>query len=437
MTPSAWADRPVRVAVVAEYYPRRRDPVLGVWAHRQAVAARGAGAEVAALVLERPIPPADAARQVVRGRVRPLGRAIRAITAQPRHDTLDGIDVEYVRFLAPPRARSYASWGRWAARPLAAALARLADSGRLDLIHAHYAAPAGVAALDFAGPRGIPLVVSVHGGDVLGRELAGPVGRAAVGRVLAESDAVLCNSRATLTRAAALAGSDRKMRVVHLGADAPAAGSPRHDEPTIATLGHVIERKRHSDVLRALRLVRDSIPEVRWTVIGDGPALPGLRAMAQDLGLVDRVRFTGQLPPPRAADELARCHLMVMPSVDEAFGVAYVEALACGVPAIGSRGEGGPEEIAAAGGGMVLVPPADVEELAAAIVGCLSDAERLRRLSAAARTTAAAHFSWEACGRATVAAYRDALESGPARAGGTAAGGPATGSRPAPAGRAL
>ena len=50
----------MRVAVVAEYYPRRRDPVLGVWAHRQALAARDAGAEIRVLALERPLPSADA-----------------------------------------------------------------------------------------------------------------------------------------------------------------------------------------------------------------------------------------------------------------------------------------------------------------------------------------------------------------------------------------
>jgi glycosyltransferase involved in cell wall biosynthesis len=88
--------------------------------------------------------------------------------------------------------------------------------------------------------------------------------------------------------------------------------------------------------------------------------------------------------------------------------VAYVEALACGLPAIGCRGEGGPEEIAAAGPGMVLVPPGDVEALARAI-GDVLEPESLRELAAAARRTAAERFSWEACGRATVAAYEDAL----------------------------
>jgi glycosyltransferase involved in cell wall biosynthesis len=191
------------------------------------------------------------------------------------------------------------------------------------------------------------------------------------------------------------------MRVVHLGADMPAKPIAKHEQHTVATLGHVIPRKRHADVLRAIAGLED----VRWVVIGDGPELPRLRSLASELGVEERVTFTGQLAPAEALRELARCHLMALPSVDEAFGVAYVEALACGVPAIGLEGEGGPEEIASLGPGMTLVPPGD----AAALTAALADTADLDQRAAAARATAAAHFSWEATGRATVAAYEAAL----------------------------
>jgi glycosyltransferase involved in cell wall biosynthesis len=98
-----------------------------------------------------------------------------------------------------------------------------------------------------------------------------------------------------------------------------------------------------------------------------------------------------------------------MPSVDEAFGVAYVEAMAGGVPAIGCRGEAGPEEIAAAGDGLRLVPPADVEALAAELDALLAEPGYLLELGARARATVSGAFTWELCGRATVQAYEDAL----------------------------
>jgi glycosyltransferase involved in cell wall biosynthesis len=99
----------------------------------------------------------------------------------------------------------------------------------------------------------------------------------------------------------------------------------------------------------------------------------------------------------------------VLPSVDEAFGVAYVEAMAGGVPAIGCRGEAGPEEIAAAGGGLRLVPAAEPEAIAAELRLLLGERRWRRELGDAARANVAANFTWEACGRATVAAYAAAL----------------------------
>jgi teichuronic acid biosynthesis glycosyltransferase TuaC len=95
--------------------------------------------------------------------------------------------------------------------------------------------------------------------------------------------------------------------------------------------------------------------------------------------------------------------------VEEPFGVAFVEAMAAGLPAIGSRGEGGPEDIAAAGPGMVLVQPDDAEALAAEIGRLTADRSELARLGAAARETVAANFTWERCGGETIAAYRAAL----------------------------
>jgi teichuronic acid biosynthesis glycosyltransferase TuaC len=376
----------VKVTVVAEYYPRPHDPVSGVWAHRQALAARDAGADVRVVVLDRPL----------RSRPAQLVAEVRAAARRPSTLMLDGIEIEYARFFSPPRGLSYARWHRWARRPLANALSR----GLLpDLVHAHYAHLAGAAALPWTRERNVPLAVSVHGGDVLVPALA-----ATSTGVLRAADAVMCNSQGTLRQAAALAGTEAHMRVVHLGTDIPAEADlpPKHERPTIATLANVDPRKRHEDVLRALALLP---PDVRWSVIGDGPELPAIRALARQLGVDERVHLAGRLPPGEAHAELARCHVLALPSIDEAFGVAYVEALARGVPAIGCEGESGPEEIASLAGGMLLVPPRDPAAIAAAVRRALDDAS----LPDEARAGAAAHFTWERCGRETVATYEAAL----------------------------
>ena len=385
----------MKVAVVAEYYPRASDPVLGVWAHRQALAARDAGAEVRVLVLHRPIP----SRAALASR---SPAALVAPLRQPRHAELDCLAVEYVPFLAPPRSRTYGSWSRWAAPTLKRALTRLRREFAFDLVHAHYAAPAGDA-VRRAAP-GVPTVVSVHGGDVLSVAATSRAGDRAVRAGLANARLVLANSHGIADRCRALGARDA--RVVHLGTDLPDV--PPERGATLVTVGHVVARKRHADVLRALWLLPDHA-DVRWDVVGDGPERPALERLAAELGLSARVRFLGQLPPGEARAAAQAAGVFVLPSVDEAFGVAYVEAMAGAVPAIGCRGEPGPEEIAAAGGGMRLVAPGDPEALAEELRMLLDEPGWRKELGDAARATVESAFTWERCGRATVAAYEDAL----------------------------
>jgi glycosyltransferase involved in cell wall biosynthesis len=388
----------VRVAVVAEFYPRRADPVLGVWAHRQALAARDAGAEVSVFVLHRLVPPAAAF----------TARELRRLLAQPRVEVRDGLTVRYLRYLAPRRQPAYARWGRWAAPALALALRA---AGPFDVVHAHNAVPAGDAVLrgraaraGFAtgrGPgRGPPaLVVSVHGGDVLWTSGQVPGGAAAVRRTLAAARLVLANSRG-IERLAREHGA-RETRLVTLGTDVPAAAADRAPAPLVVSVGHLVARKRHADVLRALV----DLPGVRYLVIGDGPERGPLTALVGELDLADRVELAGQLEPAEALRRARTAWLFVMPSTAEAFGVAYIEAMAAGVPAIGAAGEPGPAEI---GPGLELVPPGDPAALAATIARLLGDPAELAALAEAARANVLERFTWERCGRLTLAAYADA-----------------------------
>jgi glycosyltransferase involved in cell wall biosynthesis len=389
----------VKVLVVAEYYPRAHDPVSGVWAHRQALAAREAGAEVRVLVLHRPIPSLAAVRS------RDVDAALRA-ASHPRSLRLDGLDVDYVRYLSPPRPRSYGSWGAWAAPPLALALRRLRKSFPFELIHAHYAVPGGDAVRRSA-PE-VPLVVSVHGHDVHGVGTRG-AGARNVRATLSHARLVLANSAGTARRSADHGA--RTTRVVHLGTDIPAPPiwGAQSDSPTLVTVGHLVARKRHADVIGALPSLRERHPALRYVIVGDGPERDSLQAHAAALGIADMVELRGQLPHEQAVECARSASLFVLPSIDEAFGVAYIEAMAGGVPAIGCRGEDGPEEIASSGGGIALVPARDPRALAVELDDLLSNPDELVALGRAARATAEREFTWERCGTETVAAYAAAL----------------------------
>jgi teichuronic acid biosynthesis glycosyltransferase TuaC len=216
----------VKVLVVAEFYPSERDPVLGLWAHRQAVAARDAGAEVEVVVLHRLVPP----RASLRDR--------RALRVQER----EGLRVTYVPFVSPPRERAYARWGSWAAPPLAATMRLLRRRFPFDLVHAHNGVPTGDAVL--RSHLRAPLVVSVPGPDVLYVPQRVPGGEEAVRRTLGAARLTLANSQGIAEMARRHGAED--VRVVHLGTDLPGETIKRHD--TLVTVAHLIARKRHAHV---------------------------------------------------------------------------------------------------------------------------------------------------------------------------------------------
>jgi teichuronic acid biosynthesis glycosyltransferase TuaC len=407
-----------RVAVIAEFYPSVRDPVLGIWAHRQALAARDSGAQVRVLVLHRLVPP----RASLTAGPGAASAALRALASEPRRQIRDGLQISYVPYISPPRERAYPAWGAWAAPALALALRSLARSFPFELVHAHNAVPAADAAR--RARIEVPMVVSVHGGDVLYTAVRNRAGAEAVARGLGAARLVLANSQGIAELARAHGARDT--RVVHLGADLPEGATHTVREgregreggqerpagpssPCLVTVGHLVARKRHADVLRALAVLGPRHPTLRYSIIGDGPERVPLEGLAARLGVAAHVDFLGQLAPEQAVERARHATLFVMPSTEEAFGVAYVEAMAGGVPAIGCRGEPGPEEIAAAGDGFMLVPPGDIERLTQRIDELLSDHHRLREAGQRARATVAANFTWARCGEQTLRAYRDAL----------------------------
>jgi glycosyltransferase involved in cell wall biosynthesis len=125
--------------------------------------------------------------------------------------------------------------------------------------------------------------------------------------------------------------------------------------------------------------------------------------------VADHVELTGALGHAEAVAEAQSATVFVLPSVSEAFGVSYIEAMAGGVPAVGCRGEDGPEEIARCGAGLELVPPRDPSALSATLDALLSAPEHRAELRRSARLTVQESFTWAGCGRDTVSVYAAAL----------------------------
>ncbi len=389
----------MRVAIVAEYYPRAADPVLGVWAHRQAVAAAAAGADVHVLVLHRPLP----SRAALRSR---SPRALVAPLRQPLRSELDGVPVSYVPFLAPPRPRSYESWGAWAAAPLALALRRLRRRFPFDLVHAHYAAPAGDAVR--RARVGRPLAISVHGGDLLAVAEQSETGARAVReRARPRRGRARQLGRHGAARAALRRGQHarRAPRQRPAGRAGRRPGPARHRRAP--DRAQAPRRRPARAVAAARRPSRRRVgrgrrrPRARAARAAGRGAGPG-RARALHRRAAARARARGGAPRRRVrAPERRRGVRRRLRGGDGGRGPG---------DRLPRRGRpGGDRRRRARGSGWSR--PGDPEDLAREL-GALLEADDWRHeLGAAARATVERAFTWDACGRATVAAYEEALRA--------------------------
>jgi len=283
---------------------------------------------------------------------------------------------------------------------MASKMAEVAGEAGLDLIHVHYAIPHTVSAClarEIIGRRGMPIVTTLHGTDItiVGRE---PAYFRVVQFALRDSDGLTAVSRWLADETRTVFGHKGHIEVIPNFVDTeefrPEAAEgargqfARADERVLVHVSNFRPIKNVADVVRVFAGVAAGLP-ARLLMAGDGPDIAGARELARKLGVADRVRFLGETPD--VARVVACADAFLLPSSEESFGLAALEAMACGVPVIATS-IGGLPEVVADGETGFLFEPGDVEGMARAATALLADGERLGEMRRAARARALAHF---------------------------------------------
>lgn len=183
--------------------------------------------------------------------------------------------------------------------------------------------------------------------------------------------------------------------------------------PLALYAGRLASNKGLHHLVPAFARVARGVPGARLVLAGEDQGLgAGLRALAREHGVEDRVTFTGHLSDEDYRAALACADVFVLPSEWEAFGIVLVESMACGVPCVATR-VGGAADVVVDGETGFLVPYGDEEALAGALARVLADRALARRLGEAGRGRAFATYSWDAVVERTLALYEEAMAANP------------------------
>ncbi|MGA8594256.1 MAG: N-acetyl-alpha-D-glucosaminyl L-malate synthase BshA [Bryobacteraceae bacterium] len=282
------------------------------------------------------------------------------------------------------------------AMALSSRMADVADHHRLDLLHVHYAMPHSISAFlaqQMTVGRRLPFITTLHGTDIT---LVGsdpsylPITKFAIER----SDGVTTISEFMKKRTEEFFGITRQIEVIHNFVNCSVYRPDPEKQKGGKRILHISNFrpvKRILDCIRALHRVRQEVDAVLY-MAGDGPDRGPAEQLSRELKVEEHVRFLGK--QDHVERLIPRMHALHLPSETEAFGLAALEAMACGVPPVATNTGGLPDLITHGVDGF-MEPVGDIEAQAGRLIQLLTDDALRAGISAAARENAERRFCTE------------------------------------------
>lgn len=255
----------------------------------------------------------------------------------PAFEDWKGLAVHRPRFLHLPGTKGRFDAGALARR-LVPLLTELQRTFAFDIIDAEFFFPDGPAAVQLGAHFGVPVSIKARGADIhlWGHNVATAAQVRAAGKT---ANGLLSVSEALKADMVAIGMPEDRITVHYTGVDLQKFSVRDRDAakaalgisgPMIATVGALIPRKGQSFVIEALA----RLPDAHLVLIGEGEDRQSLTGLAERLGCVNRITFTGNIPHDEIAAWLSAADVMALPSASEGLANAWIEALASGTPIV-------------------------------------------------------------------------------------------------------
>lgn len=273
-----------------------------------------------------------------------------------------------------------------------------------DLIHAHFT-EVGAIASQLSQSRSVPLVVTEHSSAVADETLK-PGFRTVVEMAYGNADALIAVSSPLAKIIKERYGYESFIVPNVIGeGDFFKIVRKRHNPFTFVFTGAIIQHKGIFILLEAFKSVTEELHDVGLKIIGDGEKSGEVKKWIHDNRLSSKIKTYGRLNRSEIADVYSECDCFVLPSFFETFGVVYIEALAAGLPVIGTRC-GGPEDIIDESTG-ILVNCDDVGALREAMINMYKNSSKYD--SSKLREDVCKKYSEEAIAKKLIDIYQDVL----------------------------
>ncbi|RME00182.1 MAG: N-acetyl-alpha-D-glucosaminyl L-malate synthase BshA [Calditrichaeota bacterium] len=303
---------------------------------------------------------------------------------------------------------------------LATKMAEVAMDYKLDIIHAHYAVPHATSAYlarQILAPGRVKVITTLHGTDItlVGADKSF---HRVIKFSIEQSDGVTAVSNYLRQRTCREFGIGKDIRVIHNFVDTRRGESPTtickrsqyapDGEFILMHASNFRPVKRVTDVVRIFHRVREAVP-AKLLLVGEGPDRLLVQQVVNELGLREHVHFLGQAD---LIDDLLKCaDVFLLPSEQESFGLAALEAMNCGVPVVGTQ-IGGVPEVVVHGETGFLFPVGEIAAMANATIELLQNPQTLGRFRQNARRRASEKFSLEVIMPQWMAFYEEVLAKG-------------------------
>ncbi|XQY91538.1 glycosyltransferase [Metabacillus sp. HB246100] len=396
----------MKVLIISHLYPSKNKPSYGVFVHEQVKELKKQGCDVTVVAPVKYVP-------------FPLNYRTKwqEIAGIPKVETYEGITVFHPRFPSLPKNILFDQIGQFLYLSIINLVTQLNNEKKFDLIHAHVALPNGYASYKISEKLECPFIVTIHGQDLQKTIYYNEKCRKNVELTISKaSKIILVSTKLQRLLMDARFRGNLNYEIIPNGVDyskinptKPNVKYFQNEGPKLLSVSNLYPEKSIDTNLYAISKLIKNYPNLEYNIVGDGPEKQRLKELAGKLGIKDNVRFLGAFIHEDVLSIMNQCDVFSMPSINEAFGVVYIEAMSLGKPVIGCHGEG-PEDIVDDKRNGFLIKKNDVEQLTSALDLLFKDKELREKIGVLAKETVKNRFTWENVSKDIIKEYNYVLD---------------------------